>query len=177
MLSTISTHKGFWSMAGNGTKKKKYGRALNVKRRRPRAGGESWWLSLWRRKRGVVRVTAPTKKSRVKRRRNLAKINRRGLLRNIKSHSRALASVVWRICRAKRRKCDRRRNAKQCTVLWMGRQVLYEWRGSCDRSTSQSRYFSLTVNTHTRDRREKTMAGFFFYVLFSFETQTGATST
>lgn len=39
----------------------------------------------------------------------------------------------------------------------MGRQVLYEWRGSCDRSTSQSRYFSLTVNTHTRDQPIKTI--------------------
>lgn len=46
--------------------------------------------------------------------------------------------------------CDRRCNAKQCTVLWMGRQVLYEWRGSCDRSTSRSRYFSLTVNKRTQ---------------------------
>lgn len=54
----------------------------------------------------------------------------------------------------KRRKCDRlcdrRCNAKQCTVLWMGRQVLYEWKGSCDRSTSRSRYFSLTVNKRTQ---------------------------
>ena len=41
-------------------------------------------------------------------------------------------------------------NAKQRTVLWMGRQVLYEWRGSCDRSTSRSRYFSLTVNKRSR---------------------------
>lgn len=46
--------------------------------------------------------------------------------------------------------CDRRCNAKQCTVLWMGRQVLYEWRRSCDRSTSRSRYFSLTVNKRTQ---------------------------
>lgn len=59
---------------------------------------------------------------------------------------------------SKCRKCDHRCNAKQCTVLWMGRQVLYEWRGSCDRSTSQSRYFSLTVNTHTRDQPVKTIA-------------------
>lgn len=69
-----------------------------------------------------------------------------------------LTDKRWRfICDAlcrKRRKCeplcDRRCNAKQCTVLWMGRQVLYEWRGSCDRSTSRSRYFSLTVNKRTQ---------------------------
>ena len=52
--------------------------------------------------------------------------------------------------RKRDRLCDRRCNAKQCTVLWMGRQVLYEWKGSCDRSTSRSRYFSLTVNKRTQ---------------------------
>lgn len=75
----------------------------------------------------------------------------------MKPHSRRLLCMCdaqYRKCR----KCDHRCNAKQCTVLWMGRQVLYEWRGSCDRSTSQSRYFSLTVNTHTRDQPVKTIA-------------------
>lgn len=133
-----------------------------------RAGGESRWLSLW-----GEEIATTKKKNRVKRRRNLAKIKCWGPLRKLKTHSRALAFVVWRICTVKRRKCDRRCNAKQCTVLWMGRQVLYEWRGSCDRSTSQSRYFSLTVNTHTRDRRNKTI-GFF---VFFYEAKTGATFT
>lgn len=75
-------------------------------------------------------------------------------------NKRKMDKTNGRLCGAlygKCRKCDHRCNAKQCAALWMGRQVLYEWRGSCDRSTSQSRYFSLTVNTHTRDQPIKTI--------------------
>lgn len=65
-------------------------------------------------------------------------------------------AFIWRIVQQMQEMWSSVQCETVCS-LWMGRQVLYEWRGSCDRSTSQSRYFSLTVNTHTRNQPIKTI--------------------
>ena len=99
------------------------------------------WLPLWQNTLSKKRISSEMAEEKKNR---LLKSN----LSNLKRRKPATHGAEKR--RKCDRLCDRRCNAKQCTVLWMGRQVLYEWKGSCDRSTSRSRYFSLTVNKRTQ---------------------------